>query len=101
METKELKVYAIDFRPIVNGIIKASRTVLFIAYSEKQAKKFFFDWRHNVRKHPCVLEMIYERTRDKETHIDDWRTELQKHFEEQQNLIYRGGKENVKEKEDN
>ena len=102
MDTKkELKVYTIEFRPMVNKVLKDSRRILFVAYSDKQAKKFFFDWRHNVVKHECIFEGIWENKPEKDVHPDDWKEELKKHFKSQSELIYKKKNKNAEEKKDN
>lgn len=85
----ELKAYEVEFRPIVNGIARPTRKVRIVAYSQKQANKFFFDWRHNTTKIPCIFEMSYELEKPKDLTFKEWKEEIQDHFEKQQKIIYR------------
>lgn len=93
---KVLKAYEVEFCPIVNGHPKPSRNVRIVAYSSKQANKFFFDWRRNTKKVPAIYVMTWELEKPKELSFKEWQEEIHNHFEKQQKIIY--GKE---DKDDN
>ena len=91
MNTKQLRAYMIEFYPIVNGIPRPVRKVQIVAYSQKQANKFFYDWRHNTKKVPAIFVMSYEIEQPKELTPQKWQEEIVENFIKQQNIIY--GKE--------
>ena len=96
---KALRQYLVSFSPITNGRVGASRRLYFVAYSDKQCRKFFFDMCRNVIKKQCFLEYIDEVKRDTKIPYDVYQEELHQHFEGQQNKIYR--KEKTDEKNEN
>ena len=85
MESK-LKVFNVEFK-IYKDVLY--RDVLIIAYSPKQARKFFFDWWRKNWRRSIIVTMIYEVDK-KKTQLKLKSGTIEGKFKEQQDYIYRG-----------
>ena len=85
--------------PFTLPLLEYCQRLYFVAYSDKQCRKFFFDMCRNVIKKQCFLEYIDEVKRDSKIPYEVYQEELHQHFEGQQNKIYR--KEKTDEKSEN
>ena len=87
MDSK-LKVFNVEFKIYLDNV---SRDVKIIAYSPKQARKFFHDWWKRYNKDYAIITLVYDLDEDiAQKLLSKKNITIEEQFKKQQDYIYRG-----------